>query len=53
MPYKIIRLKCQSKKKNCKSKRYKVINKKSRKVYSKNTTLKKAKGQIRLLKSLE
>jgi hypothetical protein len=53
MPYKMIRLKCQSKKKGCKSKRYKVINVKTGKVHSKKTTLKKGKAQMRLLESLD
>ena len=36
-----------------KSKKYKVYNKKTKKVYSRGTTLKKAKAQVRFLNMME
>lgn len=45
MPYKIRKLP--------KSRKYKVYNTKTRKVYSRGTTLKKAKAQVRFLKMME
>lgn len=45
MPYKIRKL--------AKSKKYKVYNSKTKKVYSRGTSLKKAKAQIRFLNMIE
>ena len=54
MPYKIRKIKSRKiKGRKIKSRSYKVVNSKTGKVYSKSTTLKKAKAQVRFLGMIE